>query len=144
MGLTKSENHIWQSISNGSYKPDAGAAYSSKRLIDDMARMRRAWTVYQGQRDRAAVYIYLKRVYSTVRKWLKLRPDGFWAKTALFLQPDGRPEVTDPFSIAIYCSSKPKIVDRKLRSKWSRVLRYLAQENVKPKQLVAFIRARSG
>jgi hypothetical protein len=144
MRLTQSEKHIFRKLSDGSYKPDPAAAYSSKHLVDDLVRMRRAWNAYQANRDRFAVYIYLKRVYATVRKWLKLRPNGFWATTALFLQPEGHPEITDPFSVGIYCSADPKIVDRKMRSKWSRVLSYAAQKNVQPQKLMSFIQARGG
>src|SRR5436309_14944870 len=114
MALTRAEHHLWSSTSSGKYKPGAAVAYTSRNLIDDLARMRIAWGIYQGKRDRQAVYIYLRRVYAVVRKWLKIRPDGFWAGTALFLQPEGHEEIIDPYAIDIYCSGDKKIVYRKM------------------------------
>ena len=142
MRLTRQEQHTLHSLQTGDYTPDPKAPYTSLDLVNDLSRMRNAWSIYQIRRDRDAVYIYLRRVFSVVRKWFRV--GGRWAKTALFFQGKNHPEITDPFAIAIYCSADPKVVDRRTRSKWSRALRFVAQTKPKGKTLAEFMQSRGG
>jgi hypothetical protein len=140
--LTPRERQTWNNFCSGAYKPDPKAAYTSKDLISDLVRMRNAWEIYQCRRDRDAVYIYLKRVFSVVRKWF--RSGGKWWKTALYMQGDDHPDISDPFAIAIHCSSDPKVVDRKTRSKWSRALQFVHAEKPKKQPIAKFMQEHGG
>jgi hypothetical protein len=140
MGLTERERDIFRQYSSGQYKP--AGTYTSKDLISDLVRMRNAWEIYQGRRDRDAIYIYLKRVFFVVLKWLKV--GGKWPQTALYLQGDDHPDISDPFAIAIHCSSDPKVVDRKVRSKWSRALRFVHAERSRGQPIAEFMQKYGG
>jgi hypothetical protein len=49
------------------------------------------------------------------------------ARWALQLQGVGLPTTDEPFAMVILCTADPKKVDKRTRSKWSRVLRYAAE-----------------
>jgi hypothetical protein len=136
------ERQTWNNFCSGTYKPDPKATYTSKDLVCDLVRMRNAWEMYQSRRDRDAIYIYLKRVFLVVRKWFKV--GGTWYRAALHFQGDDHPDISDPFAIAIHCSSDQKVVDRKTRSKWSRALRYVHEEKPKSQGLAQFMQAQGG
>jgi hypothetical protein len=84
----------------------------------------------------------LKRVFSVVRKWFRV--GGQWWKTALYLQGDDHPDISDPFAIAIHCSCDRKVVDRKTRSKWSRALRFVLAEKSKSQSIAEFMQKHGG
>src|ERR1700681_948812 len=50
----------------------------------------------------------------------------------------------EPFSVIIYCTSDPDVVDAKTRSKWSRVLRYVQKFNRRPNRFKTFIKDKGG
>ena len=50
----------------------------------------------------------------------------------------------EPFGIVIFCTSDPKIVDAKTRSKWSRVLRYAARAKPEGQRLTDFVKSNGG
>ena len=49
-----------------------------------------------------------------------------------------------PFSIVIFCSADPKVVDAKTRSKWSRVLRFARKRKPATERLTEFIKSYGG
>src|SRR5829696_8848577 len=140
--LTPRERQTWSNFTSGAYKPDPKAAYTSKDLVCDLVHMRNAWEMYQSRRDRDAIYIYLKRVYLVVRKWFKV--GGTWYRAALQYQGDNHPDISDPFAIAIHCSSNKKVVDRKTRSKWSRALRYVHAQKPRGQSVAEFMQVQGG
>jgi hypothetical protein len=50
----------------------------------------------------------------------------------------------EPFAAIILCTSDPGQVDKRTRSKWSRVLRYAVEYKPSSEQLAAFIQRKGG
>ena len=51
------------------------------------------------------------------------------SRAALRLQHDAPAMKPEPFGIVIFCTSDPELADAKMRSKWSRVLRFARKQN---------------
>jgi hypothetical protein len=104
--------------------PKQAIPYSSAALRQDVERVRDAWEDCQANRDRNAIYGYLSVVYGLVAWWTAEGREGDRARRALRLQ---RLEISDrggSFAAVIRCTADPAKVDRRTRSKWSRVMRY--------------------
>ena len=110
----------------------------------ELAEVRRAWARYRSTNGRDAVYIYLTSVFRLVTRWRRLNCAVKNSRAALRLQPDGPEIKPEPFGILIFCTSDPKIVDAKTRSKWSRVLRYAARAKPPGQRLIDFVRSNGG
>jgi hypothetical protein len=52
------------------------------------------------------------------------------------------PITDEPFAAIIRCTAEPAKVDKRTRSKWSRVLRYAAEYKPSSEPLAAFIHSR--
>jgi hypothetical protein len=92
---------------------------------DELDKARRAWQQYQSTRRRDAIYDYLSEVFTTVRLWKQ--QDNVETKVHQVLRAIGNCtgiRNQDPYAIVLLCSSDPRTVDTKTRSKWSRALRY--------------------
>ena len=140
--LTALERQCLSQRCSGTYKPDSTGAYTGSFLVFDLLRVRKAWDRYQSRRKREAVYSYLKRVYFLVRKWFRLQ--GEWPEMALSFHGEDHTVITDPFAIAIYCTSDRALVDRKMRSKWSRALRYVHARKPQRQTIAKFMQSRGG
>ena len=66
------------------------------------------------------------------------------ARWALRLQGVDLPTTNEPFAAVIVCTSDPGKVDKRTRSKWSRVLRYSAEYKSHSEPLAAFVRRKGG
>jgi hypothetical protein len=101
--------------------------YSTAALRLDLLRVRNAWDDCQAKRDRDAIYGYLTAVFDLVI-WFAAEgravSRGRWA---LKLQGRDVPNSDEPFAAIIRCTSDLGKVDKRTRSKWSRVLRYSAE-----------------
>jgi len=60
------------------------------------------------------------------------------------LQGDTTSMRVEPFALVIRCTSAPDKVDGKTRSKWSRVLRYVAECKSNSEPLAAFVQRKGG
>jgi hypothetical protein len=89
----------------------------------DLAKIREAWNRYQAETTRKAVYVYLTVVYNVVARWRRKGVVDQYCGLALEFQAREADMEPEPFAIVIYCTSDPRKVDRKTRSKWSRALR---------------------
>ena len=90
-----------------------------------MQRLENEFESYQGTRERDAVYRYLTAVFELVSWWDCEGKAVAYARRALWLR--GRrpvPKRPEPLAAVIECTAK---VNYKTRSKWSRVLRYVAE-----------------
>jgi hypothetical protein len=87
-----------------------------------------AWREFQSTRERDAVYAFLSAVFEIVQRWKKERRANAGSLQALAAtkHPSAirKPE---PFAIVIFCTSDPRIVDAKTRSKWARALQFADQ-----------------
>ena len=120
-----------------------GQSYSSAALIQDLREVSEVWGRVQNTRDRRAIYGYLEAVYRLVRRWTRQGHAKASARRALRLLSIKRDLDIEPFSIVIFCSSEGT-VDFRMRSKWSRVLRYAASYEIKAVSLTEFIGLRGG
>ena len=90
------------------------------------------------------MYIYLSSVFAVIMRWRRLNCVVKNSKAVLRLSPNPPQMKPEPFGIVIFCTSDPKIVDAKTRSKWSRVLRYAARAKPASQRLIDFIKSNGG
>ena len=108
-----------------------------------LADVRKAWAQYQSTRDRSAIYAYLHQVFMQVDWWTKNPEEkGPELETCKTTNPDIKLP-TDEYGLVIACTADPKMMDDKMRSKLSRVLRY-AEEFKPPNELLRDFLQRKG
>ena len=112
---------------------------------DELEKARRGYKEYQSTRRRDAIYGYLSEVFATVRRWKQ--QDNVKTKVDRVLRATGnciRIRSQEPFAVVILCSSDPRTVDIKTRSKWSRALRYAEQFKPEAESLAKFMKRLGG
>ena len=108
--------------------------YTAQALRQDLLRVRIAWEERiawqecQSSRDRNAIYGYLSAVFDLV---------AWWAA-------EDRAISRARFAAVILCTADRQKVDKRTRSKWSRVLRYSAEYKSHSESLAAFVRRKGG
>ena len=108
------------------------------------AKARKAWVQYQSTRQRDAVYTYLSVVFDIVRRWKMVGHSRTCSLHALSASEHrGAVRTRDPFAIVIFCTSDPRVVDSRTRSKWVRALRYVARTR-RDQPLGRFIKSQGG
>ena len=111
----------------------------------EFAHARRSWVRYRSTRQRDAVYGYLSAVFEIVRRWKMLGHTRICSLHALRATRDsGAIRARDPFSIVILCTSDARIVDAKIKSKWSRCLRHADRVKPNDQSLTKFIKGQGG
>jgi hypothetical protein len=118
--------------------------YLAKVIQLELARAKRAWSIYQSTRDRDGVYIYLQAVFDLVSKWREQGDATATTCRAFERANPNRQLPAEPFAAAIFCTSDPEKVDGRTRSKWSRVLRYMVGSKKKIGPLKKFIKRHGG
>jgi hypothetical protein len=118
--------------------------YSQKALTQDLLRVRNAWNECQAHRERDAIYGFLTAVFDLVMWWAAEDRAVSRARWALRLQGVNLASADEPFAAIIRCTSDPGKVDKRTRSKWSRVMRYAAEYKTNPEPLAAFVRRKGG
>jgi hypothetical protein len=118
--------------------------YTTEALRQDLLRVQNAWDDCQTSRDRNAIYGYLTAVFDLVIWWMAEDRAVSRARWALQLQHMDLPNIDEPFAAVILCTADRQKVDKRTRSKWSRVLRYCAEYKSHDESLAAFIRRKGG
>jgi hypothetical protein len=118
--------------------------YTTQALQQDLLRVRNAWDECQSHRERDAIYGYLTAVFDLVMWWAAENCELARARKALRLHNIWPTDHDEPFAAIIRCSSDPAKVDKRTRSKWSRVLRYAMEYKPSSELLAAFIRRKGG
>jgi hypothetical protein len=118
--------------------------YSKEALRQDLLRVRNAWEACQSSRDRNAIYGYLSAVFDLVMWWAAQDRAISRARWALRLRGLDLPTTDEPFAAVILCTAERGKVDKRTRSKWSRVLRYAAEYKTSAEPLAAFIQRKGG
>jgi hypothetical protein len=132
-------------ISPGRQKIDPTyVPYSNDTLAADLRRLENIWEEVQSIRKRKAIYSYLTGVFELIAVWEALGQLREIACRALRLRGGNLRLACDPVAAVIFCSSDPEKVDRRTRSKWSRVLQYAARYKSPSKSLEIFVRERGG
>jgi hypothetical protein len=125
--------------------PSANIAFSNEALKANLSRLEDEFETYQTTRDRDGIYSYLAAVFELVRWWKHEQKAIEYARRALVMQRrQSVPKITEPFAAVIYCTADSEKVDYRMRSKWSRVLRYAAEFKDLDEPLADFIKRRGG
>jgi hypothetical protein len=106
--------------------------------------VRLAWEDCQTSRDRNAIYGYLGAVFDLVMWWGAEGRAVSRARWALQLQHLDLPTTDEPFAMVIFCTADSAKVDKRTRSKWSRVMRYAIEYKSPSEPLAAFIQRKGG
>jgi hypothetical protein len=118
--------------------------YTGEALLQDLLRLRTAWEECQASRKRDAIYSYLTAVFDLVSWWTAEGRALERAYKALRLQRICPFDGEEPFAAVIRCTADPAKVDKRTRSKWSRVLRYALRYNFNSEPLDQFIKRKGG
>jgi hypothetical protein len=125
--------------------PSANIAFSNEALKANLSRLEDEFETYQTTRDCDGIYSYLAAVFELVRWWKHEQKAIEYARRALVMQRrQSVPKITEPFAAVIYCTADSEKVDYRMRSKWSRVLRYAAEFKDLDEPLADFIKRRGG
>jgi hypothetical protein len=118
--------------------------YTTQALREDLLRVRIAWDECQAHRERDAIYGYLGAVFDLVVWWAAENRAIDRARKALRLQRSDLPNTDEPFAAVILCTADRQKVDKRTRSKWSRVLRYAAEYKTNAEPFAGFVRRKGG
>ena len=118
--------------------------FSPEVLKANLVRLEREWDMAQASRDRDAIYQYLAAVFEMVAWWDLEGKAVKRAHRALHLRGYSSIREPEPFAAIILCTSDPEKADYRTRSKWSRVLRYVAEYKDLDEPLADFIKRRGG
>ena len=118
--------------------------FSTRALQATLLRLQIEWELVQASRDRAAIYGYLAAVFETVMVWAKEGKAVKRAHWALRLRGHKTVREPEPFAAIFLCTSDPGKADYRTRSKWSRVLRYVAEYKDLNEPLRDFIKRGGG
>jgi hypothetical protein len=126
-------------------RPAPDIAFSTDALKANLSRLEDEFATYQTTRDRDGIYSYLAAVFELVRWWKQEQKAIEYARRALVMQRRQMvPKIAEPFAAVIYCTTDPEKVDYRMRSKWSRVLRYAGAYNDLDEPLRDFIKRKGG
>jgi hypothetical protein len=117
-------SYFWLTSSRLKEPVQDDVPYTTRALRQDLLRVRNAWEECQASRKRDAIYIYLTAVFDLVAWWAAEGRALERAHKALWLQRMCPFDDEEPFAAVIRCTADLGKVDKRTRSKWSRVLRY--------------------
>ena len=133
-------SYFWLTSSRLKEPVQDGVPYTTRALRQDLLRVRNAWEECQASRERDAIYIYLTAVFDLVAWWAAEGRALERAHKALRLQRICPFAGEEPFAAVIRCTADPAKVDKRTRSKWSRMLRYALRYKSHSEQLEQFIK----
>jgi hypothetical protein len=118
--------------------------YSNEALDEDLTRLTGAWASLQSSRARDSVYEFLTVVFDLVEWWTVDGKDKSRARRILIRQGIEPPEAIEPFGAVIVAAAHPTILDKRMISKWSRVLRFAAKYKDPSEPLNEFLKRNGG
>jgi hypothetical protein len=142
--LAGMHSYFWLTSSRLREPVQDDVPYTTQALREDLTRVRVAWEDCQTSRDRDAIYSYLTTVFDLVGWWAAENRALERARKALRLQNIWPSDHDEPFAAIIRCTADPAKVDKRTRSKWSRVLRYAAEYKTNAEPLAAFVQRKGG
>jgi hypothetical protein len=142
--LEESPSYFW--LMSSQLKPLVrdDVPYSTQALRQDLLRVRNAWEECQASRERDAIYGYLTAIFNLVAWWTAENRALDRAHKALRLQNIKPSDHDEPFAAIVRCTADPAKVDKRTRSKWSRVLRYALSCKSNSEPLDQFIKRKGG
>jgi hypothetical protein len=126
-------------------RPSINIGFSTEALKANLSRLEDEWETYQNTRDRDGIYQYLAAVFELVMWWKHEQKAMEYGRRALWLR--GHRTLVrepEPFAAVIVCTTDPEKIDYRMRSKWSRVLRYAAVYKDLDEPLQDFIKRKGG
>jgi hypothetical protein len=117
---------------------------STQAMRVNLLRLEREWEMVQESRARDAIYQYLTAVFELVVCWAKEGKAVNRACRALHLRRHNSEREPEPFAALILCTADRGKLDDRMRSKWSRVLRYAAEYKDLDEPLRDFIKRKGG
>jgi hypothetical protein len=118
--------------------------YTTEAIKQDLLRVRNAWEECQASRKRDAIYTYLTAVFDLVAWWTAEGHARERAHKALRLRRICPFDGEEPFAAIIRCTADSTKVDKRTRSKWSRVLRYALRCNFNSEPLDQLVKRKGG
>jgi hypothetical protein len=115
--------------------------YSQASLRQDMSRLSTAWQKCQTIRQRDGIYEFLQATYDVLNVWFVEGQAEHRARVALRDVDYRAMPRDDPYAIILRCVTN---ADRRTRSKWSRILRYIHRYKADDESLAAFVRRKGG
>jgi hypothetical protein len=137
-------SYFWLTSSRLKEPVQEDVPYTNQALRQDLLRMRNAWEECQASRKRDAIYTYLNAVFDLVAWWTAEGRALERACKALRLQRMCPFDDEEPFAAIIRCTADPAKVDKRTRSKWSRMLRYALAYKSPSEPLEQFIKRKGG
>jgi hypothetical protein len=126
-------------------RPVLNIAFSTDALKANLSRLEDEWETCQNTRDRDGIYGYLNAVFELVTWWKDEQKATEYARRGLAVQRrQPVPNIAEPFAAVIFFTADPEKVDYRMRSKWSRVLRYAAVYKDLDEPLRDFIKRKGG
>jgi hypothetical protein len=128
---------------NGAH-PDKNVDARQKSIRQRLGDVCNAWDLSQEDRDRDAVYGYLRAVFSIVKHYSGTRRTRKLVRRAFKFAGVVPVDMTaDPFAVVIRCTCE-RALDNKTISKWSRALRFAAKYKKPRVRLKSFIKGKGG
>ncbi len=117
---------------------------STEAVRANLLRLEQEWEMVQERRDRDAIYGYLTAVFELVVCWQREGKAVQRAWRALYLRRHHSEREPEPFAAVILCTADRGKLDDRMRSKWSRVLRYAEAYKDLDEPLRDFIKRNGG
>ena len=136
--------NVWLASSRLKEPVQDDVPYTTQALRQDLLRVRNAWENCQASRERNAIYGYLTAVFNLVAWWTAEHRALERAHKALRLHRMCPFDDEEPFAAIIRCTADPAKVDKRTRSKWSRMLRYALRYKSHSGPLGQFIKRKGG
>ena len=118
--------------------------FSAEAMRASLLRLEGEWEMVQASHDGDAVYGYLTAVFELVSWWAQEGTAVNRANRALHLRRHSSASEAEPFAALILTTADRGKVDDRMRSNWSRVLRYAAEFKNLGEPLRNFIMKRKG
>jgi hypothetical protein len=126
-------------------RPTANIGFSTDALKANLQRLEREWDTCQSTRDRDGIYGYLTAVFELVTVWAHEGTAVDYARWAIWLRGHRSAVVSpEPFAAVIFCTADREKVDYRMRSKYSRILRYAAEYKGLDEPLATYIKRKGG
>jgi hypothetical protein len=137
-------SYFWLASSRVKEPIQDDVPYGTQALRQDLLRVRNAWEECQASRKRDAIYTYLTAVFDLVAWWAAEDRALEHAHKALRLQRICPFDGEEPFAAIIRCTADPTKVDKRTRSKWSRMMRYALRYKSHSEPLDQFVKRKGG
>lgn len=110
------------------------------RAQNEVRKVRKAWRRYRRSVRRSGLLVYLEEVYALVSNWWSRGLcRAYVARLARSMEFKRR----EPFAVVLLATGGQH-VDRRVRSKWSRCLRFVAERKLNDRRFDQFIQQNGG